>query len=421
MSDQTHVVVSFSPGPGNYESYIKEILCLQYNREVTEVVPLRHNNARVYRISLNEAQQAPTPFSKRFGASPLPPCATKIIMRFSDPASMLNEEIRVQNEVAVMSLAREALKHHDPSLVPEVYGWRPFSEGVRWTLIEFKQGVPLGDKFHTLDSEKKRDLLRHIAQVFKHIQKHKLPESVRTFGGLNFGPDGSLIGGPTPIAGGGPCTTLSDLYQEYFKTQIGFADKCDIVRGWGDSDLRTRLDQFGAKGLKSLVSRLEARPTLVHGDFDGNNILFDEATNKLTALLDYDFGHIGSQADEYFYSFHSIHGLMIPPFTGDPEEEHLRDCLLNGFTQEDVQRKSESIDWMTATMRDEEFTKAGMEGPSDIQGIDDLSAVYWFIQNISPPMFFLERWRANATPERIEMIKLEARNNLEKNLDLWGY
>ncbi|KAI8236909.1 hypothetical protein K4K54_001710 [Colletotrichum sp. SAR 10_86] len=318
---------------------------------------------------------------------------------------MLNENIRVQNEVAVMSLAREALKQHDPSL----------------TLIEFKQGVPLGDKFPTLESEKKRDVLQQIAQVFKHIQKHKLPESARTFGGLNFGPDGSLIGGPTPIAGGGPCATLADLYQEYFKTQIGFADKCDIVQGWRDSDLRARLDQFGAKGLKSLVSRVEARPTLVHGDFDGNNILFDEATNKLTALPDYDFGHIGSQADEYFYSFPSIHGLMIPPFTGNPEEEHLRSCLLNGFTKVDVQRKSDSIDWMTAIMRDEEFTNAGVERPADIRCIDDLSAVYWFIQNISPPMFFLERWSAKATPDRIEMIKREARNNLEKNLDLWGY
>ncbi|KAF4834451.1 hypothetical protein CGCTS75_v003200 [Colletotrichum tropicale] len=334
-------------------------------------------------------------------------------MRFSDPASMLNEQIRVQNEVAVMSLAREALKHHDPSLVPEVYGWRPFSEGVGWTLIEFKQGVPLGDKFPTLDSEKKRDLLRQIAQVFKHIQQYKPPESARTFGGLNLGPDGSLTGGPTPIAGGGPCATLSDLYQEYFKTQIGFADKCDIVQGWGDSDLRARLDHFGAKGLRSLCTNI-VNP-------DGNNILFDEVTNKLTALLDYDFGHIGSQADEYFYSFHSIHGLMIPPFTGNPEEEHLWSCLLNGFIKVDVQRKSDSIDWMTAIMRDEEFTKAGVERPADIGGIDDLSAVYWFIQNISPPMFFLERWRAKATPERSEMIKREARNNLEKNLDLWGY
>ncbi|KAL3294812.1 phosphotransferase enzyme family protein [Colletotrichum asianum] len=343
MADQTHAAASLVLDPDDSESYIKEILCLQYSREVVEIVPLRHNNARVYSISLAVAQQAPPSFNARFGVSPLPLHASQVIMRFSDPASMLNEEIRVQNEVAVMSLAREALEHHDTSLVPEVYGWRPFSERVGWTLIEFKQGVPLGDKFPTLDSEKKRDLLRQIAQVFKHFQKYKPPESARTFGGLNFGPDGSLIGGPTPIAGGGPCTTLSDLYQEYFKTQIGFADKCDIVRGWGDSDLRTRLDQFGAKGLKSLVSRVEARPTLVHGDFDGNNVLFDEATNKLTALLDYDFGHIGSQADEYFYSFHSIQGLMIPPFTGDPEEERLRDCLVNGFTQEDVQRKSDRI------------------------------------------------------------------------------
>ncbi|KAF4808754.1 hypothetical protein CGCSCA5_v012043 [Colletotrichum siamense] len=410
MSDQTHAVVNLYQGPDDYESYIKEILCLQYNREVIEVVSLRHNNARVYSISLTQAQNSPPPFNERFGASPLPPDATKIIMRVSAPASM-NEEIRVQNEVAVMSLAREALKNHDPSLVPEVYGWRPFSEGIGWTLIEFRQGVPVGNKFPTLDSKKKRDVLRQISQVLKP-QKYKPPESARTFGGLNFGPDGSLIGGPTPIAGGGPGTTLSDLYREYFKTQIGFADKCDIVRGWGDSDLRTRLDQFGAKGLKSLVSRVEARPTLVHGDF---------VHKQVTALLDYDFGHIGSQADEYFFSFPSIHGLMIPLFTGDSKEEDLRRCLLNGFTKEDVQRKSEKIDWKTAIMKDEEFSKAGVERPSDIQGIDGFSAVYWFIQDISPPMFLLERWRAKATPERIGMIKREARNNQEKNLDLRGY
>ncbi|KAK1848367.1 phosphotransferase enzyme family protein [Colletotrichum chrysophilum] len=170
MSDQTHAVFNLSQGSDDYESHIKEILCLQYNREVTEVVPLRHNNARVYSVSLTQAQNFPPPFNERFGASPMPPFATKVIMRFSDPASMLNEEIRVQNEVAVMSLAREVLKQYDPSLVPEVCGWRPFSEGVGWTLIEFTQGVPLGDKFPTLDSEKKRDLLRQIAQVLKNFR-----------------------------------------------------------------------------------------------------------------------------------------------------------------------------------------------------------------------------------------------------------
>ncbi|GJD03213.1 phosphotransferase enzyme family protein [Colletotrichum higginsianum] len=326
-----------------YEEYIHGVLREQYGREVVEITPLRHHNARVYELHINPGTQDTAAVPKKPGVAPLPAQTTRLIMRFSDPASMLNEEVRVQNEVAIMSLMREALGPADPSLVPEVYGWEPFSKGKGWTLIEFKQG-----------------------------------------------------------------------------TQIAFADKCDVVRGWKDSELRARLERFGKEGLKSLVARVDARLTLVHGDLDGHNILFDEGTNKLTALLDYDFGHVGSQADEYFYSFPSIHGLLIPPFLDDPEEFHLRQCLLDGFGPEDAERTCASIAWATAVARDDEFAKAGVERPADIGGIDALSAVFWFIQNISPPMFFLERWRSRATPDRVEAVKREARDNLERNLDAWG-
>ncbi|KAK6215638.1 hypothetical protein QIS74_08657 [Colletotrichum tabaci] len=405
-----------------YEEYIHGVLREQYGREVVEITPLQHHNARVYELNINPGtQDTAAAAPKKPGVTPLPAQTTRLIMRFSDPASMLNEEVRVQNEVAIMSLMREALGPVDPSLVPEVYGWEPFSKGKGWTLIEFKQGVPLAGKFAGMDPDVKREVLAQVAEVFKHIQSFKLPDSVKTYGGLNFSDGGGLVGGPTPIAGGGPCNSLSELYAEYFQTQIAFADKCDIVRGWKDSELRARLERFGKEGLKSLVARVDARLTLVHGDLDGHNILFDEGTNKLTALLDYDFGHVGSQADEYFYSFPSIHGLLIPPFLDDPEEVHLRQCLLDGFGPEDAERTCASIAWATAVARDDEFAKAGVERPADIGGIDALSAVFWFIQNISPPMFFLERWRSRATPDRVEAVKREARDNLERNLDAWGF
>lgn len=47
-------------------------------------------------------------------------------------------------------------------------------------------------------------------------------------------------------------------------------DKCDIVQGWNDSNLRERIDNFVAKGFKpllELVSELKPRQALVHGDF----------------------------------------------------------------------------------------------------------------------------------------------------------
>lgn len=247
---------------------------LNLTSQVIEIVPLRHHNARVYSLDISPATKTTPILQPKPGVLALPSETTKLIMRFSDPASMLNEEIRVQNEVAIMLLAREALSPLRPSIVPDVYGWSPFSEGKGWTLIEFKEGVPLGDKLPDLDFEKKRDILRQIAQIFKLIQSFTLPDSITTYGGVGFSEDGAFTGSSTPIAGGGPCNTLSDLYAEYFQMQIGFADKCDIVQGWKNSELRSRLEAFGAEGLKSLVEKLSARPTLVHGDFGKSSNLF---------------------------------------------------------------------------------------------------------------------------------------------------
>ncbi|TQN66721.1 hypothetical protein CSHISOI_08903 [Colletotrichum shisoi] len=129
------------------------------------------------------------------------------------------------------------------------------ARGARSTLHSFLKstGVPLAAKFAGMDPDVKHEVLAQIAEVFKRIQSFKLPDSVKTCGGLNF-------------SDGGPCNSLSELYAEYFRTQIAFADKCDNVRGWKDSELLARLERFGNEGPKSLVERVDARLTLVHGD-----------------------------------------------------------------------------------------------------------------------------------------------------------
>jgi len=183
---------------------------------------------------------------------------------------MLNENVRVQNEVAVTSLMREALSPQFSHLVPKVYGWEASSEFGEngWVLMELMPGTPLGGKFPSLDPEKQREILRQIAQIFKCIQDYKLPESVQGYGGLNFDEAGRITVGPTAIFGSkGACDSHATLYAEYFATQVGFSDKCDIVQGWKDTNSRARIDKFGAEGLRTLLQKFPARPTLVHGDF----------------------------------------------------------------------------------------------------------------------------------------------------------
>jgi hypothetical protein len=62
-------------------------------------------------------------------------------MRISNPQALVNEEVRVQNEVAAMWLTRQALSGYELRLVPEAYGWCPSSDDRGWILEEYKEGV----------------------------------------------------------------------------------------------------------------------------------------------------------------------------------------------------------------------------------------------------------------------------------------
>ena len=39
-------------------------------------------------------------------------------------------------------------------------------------------------------------------------------------------------------------------------------------------------------------------------------MLFDPDTMKIIALLDFDFAHVASPLDGYFWSFRQLHGLL---------------------------------------------------------------------------------------------------------------
>ena len=82
-------------------------------------------------------------------------------------------------------------------------------------------------------------------------------------------------------------------------------------------------------------------------------MLFSPVTGRLTALLDYDFGHIASVADEHFYSFPATGGLVVGPYDGcSPRMVDLRQCLLHGFPADAADRPTDDVDWKTAVAFD---------------------------------------------------------------------
>jgi len=51
------------------------------------------------------------------------------IFRLPNPVSGYKDKVRVENEVAPLSLAREALQPKLAHLVPRVFGWASVKEG----------------------------------------------------------------------------------------------------------------------------------------------------------------------------------------------------------------------------------------------------------------------------------------------------
>lgn len=224
------------------------------------------------------------------GTQALPPDATKVVVRFTNPDANLNDSVRIESEVAAMELARNALKSLDTPIVPRVYAWKAASENQEgWTLMEHMPGIRLEHTmFKKMKPDAKKEILEQIAAIFKQIQQCNLPGSAQGYGGLRFSDGGNITLGPTPIYGATkPCETYHELYTEYLNTQLKFMDQCDVVKGWRDSDLRERIDKFVAEGFQILLttaSEPQPRPVLVHGDFGTYHPIYHLFHQCLSAL-----------------------------------------------------------------------------------------------------------------------------------------
>lgn len=157
-------------------------------------------------------------------------------------------------------------------------------------------------------------------------------------------------------------------------------------------------------------------------------MLIDPDTLHITALLDFDFSHVSFVAEEFLYSFLFIHGLLMGPIEDD-EYVALRKAQLQGFqkdshlsqSEENKDKGQESIDWKLAQAWDEELAKLNIQRPSSIKGIDEVSALHWFLQEISPPYFDMKRWLTSQTPEQQEKMRMEVKSTIKRYLERWGF
>ncbi|KAK3994575.1 kinase-like domain-containing protein [Cladorrhinum sp. PSN332] len=357
--------------------------------------PFKYNNF-VYRLEF------PVDISddglKLPGCVPIPADSRAFIMRLSNPdAEGMYQETRVQNEVAILTLASAALGHIKPNIVPRVFGWGGASQGrLGWILQDLMPGVPLDDVFSPTGSlEQKTAVLRQMAAILKALQDYPLPESIRGWGGLTFDSSGAIVSAPMPSVGAGPWSSLENSYRGRLKAALDKADKNPYLKGWRPNGIRDRVDNFIERGLSAQFSDLTSSQdrAIIHADFTSDNLLHDPATGLITALLDYDFSTILHPAYEFFRSF----GPNGGQFTGwiadsDPEGQELlelRRAKLSGEFPSPLPTPRETpnspgVDWELAQAWENELQKINTKRPSTIQGIDKLADVDELLGSLKP-------------------------------------
>ena len=202
------------------------------------------------------------------------------ILRLPNPTSGYNSKIRVENEVAALSIARDALYVKLLGFVPRVFRWGSARHGQGWILQEYMAGCPLLADFGQMSDKDKACILRQMADVLTILQQYQLPATVRGYGGLDFGPSGEYVSGPLSILHAGPFTTYGDLVKATIQSKLTKADTDPQVEGWRANGVRSRLDKFIAEGLHATMENMGTFPkVLVHADFSTCNC------NRLTLSL----------------------------------------------------------------------------------------------------------------------------------------
>lgn len=200
----------------------------------------------------------------QIGTHKLDPSVTRIVVRISNPNAMLDETVRIENEVAAISLMHRAFAGYP---VPKVFAWEASgSAGSGWIAEEFMEGEKLSGLLPDLSIEKKTSVLDQVAELFGMIQTFD-PE-LDGFGGLGFEANGKVVAQRSSLWSVGPFANYADMYQGIFNRQLELTATTPLLDGWKEGDLKERLHRFNASGgFKSLLQPFETmKSTLVHGD-----------------------------------------------------------------------------------------------------------------------------------------------------------
>jgi hypothetical protein len=199
-------------------------------------------------------------------------------MRLTNPeAEGMNAESRVENEVAIISLAAAVLNGFEPHIVPAVYGWgsAALTSAQGWILQELMPGAPVDEAFDEMPIEDQKYILGQMAKILHALQSFQIPESITKYGGVTFDENGRIVSAAMTSVGSGPWPSYQDYFQDKVERALQKADSNPYIKGWHANGVRQRLDAFLNSGVAVQFKSLEDKHdrTIVHADFSEYNLL----------------------------------------------------------------------------------------------------------------------------------------------------
>ncbi|KAL9088006.1 MAG: hypothetical protein Q9165_006347 [Trypethelium subeluteriae] len=345
-----------------------------------EGFPFPYNNF-VYAVDLNTEDHHIDHHQP--GTHDVPSGTSSVVIRLPNPISGYNNKGRVENEVAALSLARHALQSRLAHLVPRVFAWCSARDGQGWILQERMAGQPLHEDFQGMSQEQRSKILEQMADILAHFQRYKIPDSVKGYGGLTFNAAGEYVSAPLSILDGGPFPTYEALVKKTIESKLAKSD---------------------------IDPRVQAT----------DNLLYDKDTLQLTAVVDFDFAHIATVADEFFRSLGHDIGRFPDVRSDNEEQDALRNAMLNGFPK-NLPVRSEEVSWTAAKAWDDALRNRDMARPSTIRNITQLADLFWLSSAILPFKLCNEVVVGNSSSEQLLKRKEIGTSQLQKFLEDYGF
>lgn len=145
--------------------------------------------------------------------------------------------------------------------------------------------------------------------------------------------------------------------------------------------------------------------------------MFDPNTYDITAILDFDFAHIGSPLSEYLLADFSFNYIFPGAAEEDADMVKLRDQLLNGFPPP----QAETEDLSLSKIFDDALIKVGAQRPATIREAALISDIWWCSQDVCQPFWFMPHLSMHMNAERIEQMRSGCEKDVTTYMNNWGY